>query len=145
MPDTVPVRDGGMQADTGSLPVLGAWLARHASARVIASLAALVGLSLLLSLFAVQRLVERQAQLQWQAEARALSQGIRSLGRALANEARDYGWWDDAVRHLAIRIDADWADANVGRYIHDSFGYEASAQSASIRIARWRTASSHQP
>ncbi|MGD9509822.1 MAG: EAL domain-containing protein, partial [Geminicoccaceae bacterium] len=69
---------------------------------------------------------ERQAVLQWEAEARALAQGIRSLGRALADEARDYGWWDDAVRHLVIEPDPAWADANVGRYIHDSFGYEVS-------------------
>ncbi|MGD9507912.1 MAG: hypothetical protein AB7X49_05085, partial [Geminicoccaceae bacterium] len=70
-----------MQADSSSLPALGARLARHASARVIATLAALVGLSLLFSVFAVQRLVERQAALQWEAEARALAQAIRSLGR----------------------------------------------------------------
>ena len=93
---------------------------------MIGALAALVGLSLLFSVFAVQRLVERQAALQWEVEERALGQAIRALGRALADEVRDYGWWDDAVRFLVMRPDPAWADANVGRYIRNSFGYEAS-------------------
>ena len=126
LPGIGPACDGGMQVRSATLHPFRARLARHASAKGIGVLAALVGLSLLLSVFAVQRSVRHQAVLQAAAEARAITQGIRALGRALANEARDYGWWDDAVLHLVRGLDPDWADANVGRYIFESFGYDVS-------------------
>ena len=105
---------------------VGAQLARCASARVIIPLAALVGLALLLSAGAVHLASQRQDLLQREGEANAIRFSLRQLGRALAAEARDYAWWDDAVRHLAITPDLAWADANIGSYIQESFGYEVS-------------------
>ena len=92
---------------------VGAQLARCASARVIVPLAALVGLALLLSAGAVHLASQRQDLLQREGEANAIRFSLRQLGRALAAEARDYAWWDDAVRHLAITPDPAWADANM--------------------------------
>ena len=110
---------------------VGATLASYASARVITPLAALVGLALLLSIAAIQIGGERQDLLQRRGEANAIEFSLRQLGRALEAEVRDYSWWDDAVRHLVLAPDPVWADANVGPYIHSSFGYEVSAVLAS--------------
>src|SRR5262249_7362731 len=75
---------------------------------------------------AIYRSVHLQEALQREAEARAVTQGVRTMARALTNEVRDYAWWDDAVYHLVLEPDAAWADANVGRYIYQSFGYDLS-------------------
>ena len=53
-----------------------------------------------------------------------MTQGVRTIARALTDEVRDYAWWDDAVHHLVLEPDPDWADTNVGRYIYQSFGYD---------------------
>ena len=45
--------------------------------------------------------------------------------RQMAREAKDYGWWNEAVRALVLGRDLYWADRNVGRYIYDSFGFDA--------------------
>jgi diguanylate cyclase (GGDEF)-like protein/PAS domain S-box-containing protein len=45
--------------------------------------------------------------------------------RQMAREAKDYGWWNEAVRALVLGRDLDWADDNVGRYIYDSFDFDA--------------------
>ncbi|MGH6915746.1 MAG: CHASE4 domain-containing protein, partial [Geminicoccales bacterium] len=42
----------------------------------------------------------------------------------VARTAQDYAWWNDAVDHLDLDFDLAWADSNVGRYIHDTFGYD---------------------
>ena len=115
-----------MQAQIDPLHPFGTRLAEFASTRVIVPLAVLVGVSLLFSVFAIYRSVHLQEALQREAEARAVTQGVRTIARALTNEVRDYAWWDDAVHHLVLEPDADWADANVGRYIYQSFGYDLS-------------------
>jgi diguanylate cyclase (GGDEF)-like protein/PAS domain S-box-containing protein len=43
----------------------------------------------------------------------------------IARTAQDYAWWNDAVRHLDLELDLAWADSNVGRYIYETFGYDA--------------------
>jgi len=42
----------------------------------------------------------------------------------MAREAKDYAWWNDAVRALVMEVDPVWADNNIGAYVHESFGYE---------------------
>lgn len=44
----------------------------------------------------------------------------------LARQSKDYAWWNEAVRHLVLRLDSQWAHNNVGPYIYDNFGYEFS-------------------
>ena len=50
----------------------------------------------------------------------------RHVRRQTALTVKDYGYWDDAVQHLVLDLDPEWADGNVGAYIHDTFGYEYS-------------------
>lgn len=37
--------------------------------------------------------------------------------------AKDYAWWNDAVRHLHIDVDNEWADLNFAGYIYETHGY----------------------
>ncbi len=63
----------------------------------------------------------------------ALEQSIDTVRDAIERQlakiglaAKDYSWWDEAVANLDIALDEDWADDNVGLYIHHVHGYELS-------------------
>ena len=105
---------------------LRALLARFARARVIVPLALLLWLALILSVAAVLFAGKRQDDLQELAERNAIAHAVRQLGRSLAAEVKDYGWWDEALQHLAAPLDAEWADRNVGPFVFENFGYEVS-------------------
>ena len=51
---------------------------------------------------------------------------IRSRLSDLSITAKDYSWWDDAVRYLVREFDPDWADGNPGIYVLEMFGYDYS-------------------
>ncbi|MEQ9641768.1 MAG: CHASE4 domain-containing protein [Alphaproteobacteria bacterium] len=42
--------------------------------------------------------------------------------KKLAASAKDYSWWDDAVRNLLIDFDREWAAGNIGWYLTDNAG-----------------------
>jgi sensor domain CHASE-containing protein len=44
----------------------------------------------------------------------------------LAQLARDYSWWDDAAVNLVLSPNAEWAAANIGPYLTNSFTVAAS-------------------
>ena len=44
----------------------------------------------------------------------------------LGQLTRDYSWWDDAAVNLALSPNAEWAAANIGPYLTDSFNVAAS-------------------
>jgi diguanylate cyclase (GGDEF)-like protein/PAS domain S-box-containing protein len=63
----------------------------------------------------------------------ALRQSVETVRDAIRRQldkiglaAKDYTWWDEAVRNLDLALDEDWADQNVGLYIHHVHGYELS-------------------
>jgi sensor domain CHASE-containing protein len=63
----------------------------------------------------------------------ALRQSIESVRDAIARKAghvglvaKDYSWWNDAVRHLDLAFEPDWAHTNIGFYIYDVHGFELS-------------------
>ena len=92
--------------------------------RVIASLAALIAVALLILATAVYLGSIRQDALQLESEQQVVALNLRSLKRAIAANARDYAWWDDAVRYLALELDETWADANVGPHVYRTFDYD---------------------
>ncbi|MCE3249286.1 MAG: putative protein y4lL [Geminicoccaceae bacterium] len=51
---------------------------------------------------------------------------VRSRLNDLSITAKDYSWWDDAVRYLVREFDPDWADGNSGIYVLEMFGYDHS-------------------
>jgi diguanylate cyclase (GGDEF)-like protein/PAS domain S-box-containing protein len=67
----------------------------------------------------------RQTQDAREQSTRATRAAIDTKLAEVALTVQDYAWWNDAVRHLDLAFDLAWADSNVGRYIHDTFGYDA--------------------
>jgi sensor domain CHASE-containing protein len=100
---------------------------RVEDARVVASLAALIGAALLMVAGAVYLGSARQDSLQRSSEERVVALSICNLERALTTNVRDYAWWNDAVRFLRLDLNEAWADVNIGPYVHATFGYEVAA------------------
>ena len=46
--------------------------------------------------------------------------------RRLADQTLDYAYWDQTVNNLITRVDLDWADKNIGIYMHKTFGIASS-------------------
>ncbi len=44
----------------------------------------------------------------------------------LGDWTRDYAYWDDAIDHLLTNFNLDWADANIGSYLYETFGVDQS-------------------
>ncbi|MEQ8666821.1 MAG: ATP-binding protein [Rhodospirillales bacterium] len=40
---------------------------------------------------------------------------------ALSNLAFDYTWWDDIALNIIEEYDPEWADGNIGSYLHDTY------------------------
>ena len=60
----------------------------------------------------------------------ALDQSIETVRDAIERElskvglaAKDYTWWNEAVENLDVALNENWADNNVGFYIHHVHGY----------------------
>ena len=63
----------------------------------------------------------------------AIQQSTSSAKSAIQDElhqigivAREFSWRNDAVRHLDIAFSENWADSNLGYYIHDEHDYDMS-------------------
>ncbi len=74
----------------------------------------LAGLAIATILFAVTRDQDRTAIEQSETVVAALLK--RSHGD-MAALAKDYSYWNDAVRNLVVALDPTWADENVGAYL----------------------------
>jgi hypothetical protein len=103
----------------------------HQDARVIGSLAALIAAALLMVAAAVYLGSLRQDRLQVASEQRIVALAVENLKEAVATNARDYAWWNEAVEHLTLELDEAWAEINIGPYVHATFGYEAAVVVAS--------------
>jgi diguanylate cyclase (GGDEF)-like protein/PAS domain S-box-containing protein len=66
----------------------------------------------------------RQTQDAQEQSTRAIGGAIGTKVEEVARTAQDYARWNDAVRHLDLDFDLEWADSNVGRYIYETFGYD---------------------
>ena len=66
----------------------------------------------------------RQSREAQEQATRAIRHALETKAGEVARTTQDYAWWNDAVRHLDLEFDLAWADNNVGRYIHDTFGYD---------------------
>lgn len=61
------------------------------------------------------------------AAGRKLAAGALAARAAdIARQANDYAYWDEAFEKLHERFDGDWADANLGAWLNDSFGIDLS-------------------
>jgi diguanylate cyclase (GGDEF)-like protein len=56
---------------------------------------------------------------------RLVANAIAVRGEALAARANEYAAWNDAQLHLVVAVDPDWADMNVGPWLHQFAGVDA--------------------
>ncbi len=98
----------------------------NADARILVPIAALVVAALGLLAGTLWFASASQDELARQHERQLIEHAIAMVRRQTALTAKDYGFWDDAVQHLVLALDLEWADGNVGAYIHDTFGFEDS-------------------
>ena len=52
----------------------------------------------------------------------AIQEQLRQIGMV----AKDFSWRNDAVRHLDIAFSENWADSNLGYYVHGEYDYDMS-------------------
>jgi len=108
------------KAPTG-LPGLQRAAVRHVITPISILGVAVVALILLLVAIAADsqnRLATRSAQ-------HLASSALRVESEQLGGVIRDYTFWNDAVKNLAVGLDPVWADDNVGAWANDSLGMDA--------------------
>ncbi len=98
----------------------------HADARILVPIAALVVAALGLLAGALWFASMSQDELARQHERQLIDYAIGTARRQTSLTVKDYAYWDDAVQHLVLGLDPQWADGNVGAYIYDTFGFEYS-------------------
>ena len=89
-------------------------------------IAALVGSALIISGLFVWYSAQEQDRQSRDASVVAMAEYLKIRSRTIPRVARDYGWWDDAVRYLQMEIDLEWADRTLGRYVYSTFEFELS-------------------
>jgi diguanylate cyclase (GGDEF)-like protein len=52
--------------------------------------------------------------------------GLAVEADRLGQVARDTSWWDEAILNLVVEPDGDWADDNIGGYLHEAFDLDLS-------------------
>ncbi|HEX6112627.1 MAG TPA: EAL domain-containing protein [Geminicoccaceae bacterium] len=87
----------------------------------VATLVALAMLAIIV--FVVYSAARQSGDAQEQAT-RATRHALDTKAEEIARTAQDYALWNDAVRNLDLEFDVIWADNNVGRYVHETFGYD---------------------
>ena len=98
----------------------------HLGRRIIAPTAALMAISLavLVGLMAVNATTEDETARRQSIN--TVSNNLQLRENQVGRVAKDYAWWNDAVRHLHVEIDPDWADTNVAGYIYETHGFNLS-------------------
>ena len=86
--------------------------------------AALVAAAMLAIVLFVAYSAARQSRDAQEQATRATRHALETKAEEIARTAQDYAWWNDAVRNLDFELDLTWADNYIGRYIHETFGYD---------------------
>ena len=100
--------------------------ANHPDRRILLPIAGLVVAAFGLLAGALWLDSTNQDRLARQHERQLIEHAIALVRRQVTITVKDYTHWDEAVKHLVLELDPDWADGNVGRYIYDNFGFEYS-------------------
>ncbi len=91
----------------------------------------LAALIVILSLGSLVLLVNATSLHQVQLLEHSAERGLhRSLARELNNTAavaRDVAWWDDNIQNITHQLDLNWAQQNLGGYLHRNFHIDYSA------------------
>ncbi len=79
-------------------------------------MSALIGARIWSAELSDQRVARREEEL--------VANGMIGWMAEIAGRAVPQTTWDEAVEHLGVRFDADWARQNIGAYLHDVSGFE---------------------
>ena len=85
---------------------------------VVVSIALIVGITLFTS--------RSQDRIAAEESVHLTNSVIADITRRLADQTLDYAYWDQTVNRLLTTVDLDWADNNVGIYMHKTFGITSS-------------------
>jgi diguanylate cyclase (GGDEF)-like protein/PAS domain S-box-containing protein len=86
----------------------------------------LIGLAVIVSGFSVWYSAREQDRQSREASVLAMSEYLKSRSRTISRIAKDYAWWNDAIRYLQLELDVEWADRNLSGYLYSTFGFELS-------------------
>jgi diguanylate cyclase (GGDEF)-like protein/PAS domain S-box-containing protein len=93
---------------------------------VIVPIAALVAVAMSVVVSFVWFSARNQDQIALQQSIEAVQTAIDRRGTQIGRVAKDYSWWNDAVRNLVLDFDAEWADLSIAFYVFENHGYEMS-------------------
>ncbi|WGF90600.1 bifunctional diguanylate cyclase/phosphodiesterase [Marinivivus vitaminiproducens] len=102
------------------------WTPRRFGTRLLLPIGALIALTLLVGGGFVWFSARTQDTLARELSEGAVDDTLQSRAAQLGRVVKDYAWWNDAVRYLDLDLDADWADVNIGGYVHETHGYQLS-------------------
>jgi sensor domain CHASE-containing protein len=86
----------------------------------------LIGLAVVISGLSVWYTAREQDRQSRDASVVAMSEYLKSRSRTISRIAKDYAWWNDAIRYLQLELDVEWADRNLSGYLYSTFGLELS-------------------
>jgi diguanylate cyclase (GGDEF)-like protein/PAS domain S-box-containing protein len=93
---------------------------------VIVPIAALVAVAMGVVVTFVWFSARSQDQIALRQSVEAVQSAIARHGAQVGRVAKDYSWWNDAVRNLVLEFDPEWADLSIGFYVFENHGYEMS-------------------
>jgi signal transduction histidine kinase len=118
-PDSETMAGGARGTDPGARRVA----ATGETSRLVAPVMLLLLLSTIMvgvvTLIAARSLDDQAAASQRRLARAMLDQSLRHMSK----QAYDYAWWNDMAAHAMPDADPEWADANVGSYVHKAYGF----------------------
>jgi diguanylate cyclase (GGDEF)-like protein/PAS domain S-box-containing protein len=93
---------------------------------ILALIGALVGLTIAIAALFIWYSVREQDKDSRDGSIAAMSEYLGGRVRTVGRIAKDYAWWNDAVQHLQLKLNEDWANRNIAGYLYDTFGLDAS-------------------
>ena len=93
-------------------------------ASLLLPIGALVTLALVIAGLFVWYSVSEQDRQSRDASVAAILEYLKGRSRMINRLTKDYAWWNDAVRYLQLEFNAEWADRNLGGYLHSTFELE---------------------
>ena len=91
--------------------------------QVLVQAVLLLGTALLIIAVLLVIAAIRENRIVLENQTRTVTSLLDDLRSRLAATILDYSHWNDAVAHLTPETDPVWADANIGPYLHETFGY----------------------
>jgi diguanylate cyclase (GGDEF)-like protein/PAS domain S-box-containing protein len=123
-PITVPF--GSIRADDATVPKPISAASGKLLQTVIVPIAALVALAMGVVVAFIWFSATTQDRIAFEKSVEAVQTAIQRRHGAIGSNVTDYAWWNDAVEHLDLALDEEWADINIGAYQFETYQIELS-------------------